>query len=139
MREVRESGKTMACKFDQIWIENRFRYRKGMRGTAMRLDEATGYLETTTRRGFTAEMKDIFIKRFTVCSNKKAICRSLFVDVQAVYDAIALDKKFREDYMKCDQIIKRNPHLNNELVVLANSEKKTIVDDLTSKLEKYSK
>ncbi len=128
-----------ASQFDQIWIENRYRYRKGMRGTAMRLDEATGYLEPMTRRGFSAEMKDIFIKRFTVCSNKRAICRSLFIDVGSVYDAIAIDKKFREDYLKCDSIIKRNTQLNDELVVLANSEKKNIVDDLTSKLDKYSK
>ncbi len=127
----------MGCKFDQIWIDNRFRYRNGMKGSRMRLDEATGYLEPSTRRGFSAEMKAVFIKRFTVCSNRKAIAKSLFVDIQSVYDALALDKKFREDFIKAESIIERSPRLNDELVKLATSEKTKVVMDLTASAAKY--
>ena len=124
-------------RFDQIWIDNRFRFRKGMRGTAMRLDDHTGYLESTTRRGFTVEMKATFIKRFTVCSNKKQIVKSVDIDIQSVYDALCLDKKFREDFLKCEEIPGRSKQLNDELKVLAASEKAQIVTDLTKKLENY--
>ena len=127
------------AKFDQIWIDNRFRYRKGMRGTAMRLDEPTGYLESCTRRGFTAEMKSTFIKRFMVCSNMKAITKSIFVDIQSVYDALALDKKFRDDFLKCDELKGRSKQLTNELEKLTVAEKIQIVQNLSSKLGNYIK
>lgn len=127
----------MACKFDQVWIDNRIRYRKDMKGTALRLDDETGYLEPTTKRGFSAEMKKIFIQRFSVCKNKLAICKSLYIDPATVYDAIALDKKFREDYLKADSVVERSPRLNDELVKVANSAKQTVINDLTKAAEKY--
>lgn len=126
------------AKFDQIWIDNRFRYRNGMNGRALRMDERTGYLEPITKRGFSAEMKETFIKRFTICSNQRQIIKSLNVDVQSIYDAIALDKKFREDYLKCNSILTRKKQLNDELVNLASSEKVQVITDLTNKLSKYS-
>ncbi len=129
----------MPTTFNQIWIENRFRYRNGMTGTALRLDEATGYLEPSTRRGFSAEMKQVFIKRFMICSNFKQICKSVFVDVQTVYDAIALDKKFREDIIRCNEIIGRKKQLNDQLVEMAKSEKTAVLTDLTGRMDKYLK
>ncbi len=129
----------MPTTFNQIWIENRFRYRNGMTGTALRLDEATGYLEPSTRRGFSAEMKQVFIKRFMICSNFKQICKSVFVDVQTVYDAIALDKKFREDIIRCNEVIGRKKQLNDQLVEMAKSEKTAVLTDLTGRMDKYLK
>jgi len=125
------------AKFDQIWIDNRFRYRKGMKGSTMRKDVATGYLEPKNIRGFNAEMKKTFIQRYSVCDNKSAIAKSLFVDIQSVWDAIALDEKFRTDIIKCDQIISRKHRLNDSLVELANSEKTNTILELSRSLEKY--
>lgn len=102
----------------------------------MRMDDATGYLEPATRRGFNAEMKETFIKRFKVCSNRRGIARSINVDIQSVYDAIALDKKFREEFIKADAK-PRTTRLTNELEKLAASEKTQVVEELASKINKY--
>ncbi len=128
----------MKNKFDQVWIDNRFRYRAGMSGTALRTDEVTGYMEPITIRGFSAEMKETFIKRFTVCSNMAAICRSINIDTAAVYDAIALDPKFRTDFIRCYYSTGRKKQLNNQLVILADSAKQQVITELTSKLSKYT-
>jgi len=103
----------------------------------MRINDETGYLEPTTRRGFDSERKKVFIQRFSLCSNMKAVCRSIFIDVQAVYDAVALDVKFRTDFIRAYSIVERGNRLNDELVDLANSEKQTIVNDLNNKINKY--
>lgn len=126
-------------KYDQVWIENRFRYRKGMKGSALRLHEETGYLESTNQRGFSAEMKDTFIKRFMLCNNMKQICESVNIDIQAVYDAIALDKKFRDDINYCNEQKGRKKQLNDELLEQAVSEKTAIISELTNKMDKYLK
>lgn len=123
--------------FDQIWIENRFRNRKGMVGTALRLDPETGYLEPTTRRGFSAEQKATFIKRFEVCNNQRQVAKSVRIDIQAVYDAIALDNRFREDFVRCIGIAGRTKRLNDELIKLSHSEKNEIIADLLKKTAKY--
>ena len=124
-------------KFDQIWVSNRFRYRKGMTGTGMIVDPATGYLEPATRRGFNGEMKKVFIDRFKVCSNRNQISKSLFINIQAIYDAIAVDEKFRNDFIACDQIEGRNKQLNNSLIELAASAKNQVISDLASRIDKY--
>lgn len=127
----------MPNHFDQIWIENRLRYRKRLTGSAMRMDEVTGYLEPATRRGFSAEEKQTFIKRYTVCSNFKQCTKSVNVDVQTVYDAIAIDKRFREDIIKCNEIVGRKKQLNDELVKLAVSEKVAVLSELSKEADKY--
>ena len=129
----------MRERFNEIWVQNRFRHRKRMAGTGLRLNEALGYLEPSRMRGFNAEMKDTFIKRFSVCDNLKAIAKSLFIDIQTVYDAIAMDKKFRDEINRCDLIEGRKKQLNNQLVELAASEKKVVLTDLTGKMDKYLK
>jgi hypothetical protein len=123
--------------FDQIWIENRFRNRKGMVGTALRLDPETGYLEPTTKRGFSAEQKATFIKRFEVCNNQRQVAKSVRIDIQAVYDAIALDSHFREEFVRCAGIPGRTKRLNDELIKLSHSEKNEIIADLLKKTDKY--
>ncbi len=129
----------MRNKFDQVWIDNRFRYRNGMTGTALRVDDITGYMEPVTIRGFSAEMKKTFIKRFMVCSNMKAICKSLVVDPASVYDAVALDTKFREDFLRCYNTDGRKKQLNDQLVEMAKSEKTAVLTDLTGRMDKYLK
>ncbi len=137
IRELRTEERTVKNKFDQVWIQNRLRYRKNLKGTAMRVDEATGYLEPITIRGFTANTKELFITRFKVCSNMAAICRSLRVDNQSVYDAIVLDPKFRAEFIKCYETIGRKPQLNDQMVILADSAKTRVISDLSSKMDKY--
>lgn len=123
--------------FNQIWIENRFRNRKGMVGTALRLDPETGYLEPTTKRGFSAEQKATFIKRYEVCNNQLQVAKSVRIDIQAVYDAIALDEKFRTEFIRCNAIEGRTKRLNDELIKLSHSEKNEIIADLLKKTDKY--
>lgn len=84
-------------------------------------------------------MKKTFIQRFRLCKNKKAICKSLFLDVQSVYDAIALDKKFREDYIAADQIKKRKTKLNDALLEAIQTERHEMIDSLVSKIDQYQK
>ena len=127
----------MASKFDQIWIENRFRNRKAMTGTALRIDPQTGFLEPATKRGFSAEQKATFIKRFEVCNNQRQIAKSVRIDIQAVYDAIALDEKFRAEFLRCLGTAGRSKHLNDELVKLSSSEKNELIADLLKKSDKY--
>lgn len=125
------------AKFDQIWIDNRFRNRKTLKGSRLRLDDVTGYLEPAERRGFSAEQRKTFVDRFKVCSNMAAIARSVNIDIQTVYDAIAVDSKFRAEIIKCNENTQRSKQLNNELVKLAASEKVQVITDLSNKLEKY--
>lgn len=108
----------------------------------MRLDEATGYLEPKDKRGFSAEMRKTFVDRFRVCSNMTAISRSINIDIQSVYDAIAVDPKFRKDIIACNTpdsngIDKRSKKLNDELVKLAASEKSQVISDLQARRAKY--
>lgn len=127
----------MMATFDRIWIENRFRNRKGMVGTALRLDPETGYLEPVTKRGFSAEQKATFIKRFEVCNNQRQVAKSVRIDIQSVYDAIALDDKFRAEFTRCLAIVGRTKHLNDELIKLSHSEKNELIADLLKRTERY--
>lgn len=125
------------ASFDQIWIDNRFRYRKTLRGSRLRLDDVTGYLEPSDRRGFSAEMRQTFINRFRVCSNMAAIAKSVNIDIQSVYDAVAVDPKFRADIIKCNENTGRSKQLNDEMKKLAASEKAQVVIDLSNKIGFY--
>lgn len=123
--------------FDQIWIENRFKNRPKMTGTAMRLDPETGYIEPTTKRGFSASQKATYIKRFEVCNNQRQVAKSVRIDIQTVYDAIALDPHFREEFLRCTGIPGRTKHLNDELIKLSHSEKNEIIADLLKRTSRY--
>ncbi len=125
------------ANFDQIWIENRFRNRRKMTGTALVIDQETGFLQPMTKRGFSAEQKATFIKRFAVCNNQRQVAKSVRIDIQAFYDAIALDEKFRAEILRCMEIPGRTKHLNDELIKLSTSEKNEIIADLLKKTEKY--
>lgn len=125
------------AKFDALWVANRTRYRKTIKGSRMRLDDVTGYLEPSHRRGFSAEMKKTFIARFKVCSNMTAIAKSVNIDLQAIYDAIAIDPKFRADIQKCNENTQRSKQLNSEMEKLAVSEKVQVITDLAKAAEKY--
>ncbi len=125
------------ARFDKDWIENRYKTRKGMNGLAMRQDGPTGYLESVIRRGFSAKTKKEFIGLLAVCSNQIQICRRLGVDVQSMYDAIALDKKFREDFLRCLEVVGRKKQLTNIEETLAQDEKQHIVNSLANKINDY--
>lgn len=103
----------------------------------MVVDPPTGYLEPVTRRGFTGEMKKVFIDRFKICSNRTQIAESVFIDIQAVYDAIAVDEKFRNDFLACENLEGRKKQLNNSLVELAASAKNQTISDLSREARKY--
>lgn len=123
--------------FDQIWIDRRLRYRKTLKGSRLRRDDVTGYLEPSDRRGFSAQMRKQVVDWFRVCSNMAAISRAVNIDIQSIYDAIAVDPKFREDIRKCNENTQRSKQLNNELVKLAASEKQQVIVDLSNKLNQY--
>ncbi len=125
------------ARFDEIWIANRFRYRKTLRGSRLKLDEETGYMQSPDRRCFTAEQRKTFIDRFKLCANVAQIARSIPIDIQSVYDAIAVDKQFRTHFLEADNLPGRSKQLNDELKKYAVSEKKQIITDLSSKLDQY--
>ncbi len=125
------------ARFDQIWIDNRFRYRKTLRGSRLKLDDATGYLQSPDRRCFTAEQRKTVVDRFRVCNNMAQIAKSVNIDIQSIYDAIAVDPKFRKDIIEADLLEGRSKHLNDELVKLAASEKQQVISDLTEKTKMY--
>lgn len=126
-------------KFDNIWIANRKLYRKGLNGNRMQIDPLTGYLEPIYKNGFSAKKKAVFIERLRICKNFSEIVKSIGFDQHTVYDAIALDSKFREAVNACSQIPDRKKHLNNALETIAFEEKCAVVSQLAKAAEKYKK
>ena len=124
-------------EFNEIWVANRKRYRKGLTGTRLVRDPETGYMDPHDRRGFTAEMRATFIARFRICSNMKQICQSVRIERQTVYDAIAVDEKFRREFIEAYKILGRSKRLNDEMVKLAASEKSQVLTDLKNIAERY--
>jgi hypothetical protein len=129
----------VAVKFDQIWIENRLRYRKTTKGSRLRLDPVSGYLEPMGRRGFDADKKTQFIDRFTVCKHQESICKSLGISIQAMYDAVAIDPRFREEFIRCEAIPGRSMNLAAVSVDKKISEQVRVVTDLMGSVNKYKK
>ncbi len=125
------------AKFDETWIANRFRYRRTLKGTRLKVDDETGYMQSPDRRCFNAEQRKTFIQRFRICSNAAQIAASIPIDIQSVYDAIAVDRQFRVHFLEADKIPNRTKHLNDEIAKYAVSEKKQIITDLTNKLDQY--
>ena len=121
-------------KYDQIWVSNRFRYRKTLTGTRLTKHPVYGYLEPVGRKGFTAEKRKTFIDRFKVCSNMKQIAKSVEISMASVYDAIAVDDKFRDDVNACNEIPGRTKKLHNELASLTVKEKNQTINDLMGRL-----
>lgn len=120
--------------YDAVWVSNRFRYRKTLTGTRLTKHPVLGYLEPVGRKGFTAEMRKTFIDRFKICSNMKQIAKSVEISMASVYDAIAVDTKFREDINTCNEIEGRSKKLHNELESLKVTEKNQTISDLMGKL-----
>ncbi len=123
--------------FDQIWIENRFKHRQRMTGGKMTLDKATGYLTTDKRGGFNSTKKVYFLNRFKVCSNLSQICKSLSLNVETMYDHIALDPKFRDEFMKLQHKEGRSKQLNNGLLIAEREQKKAFFEGLLENASKY--
>ena len=121
-------------KFDAVWVENRKKYRKNLKGTRMTVDPITGYLEPVGRKGFSADYKNTFIERFRVCNNMKQIAESLKFDQATIYDAIAVDKKFRDDVNACYLIEGRSKQLRDKLEEIVSEQKNQIIADLSKKL-----
>ncbi len=70
------------------------------------------------------------------------IAKSCNITIQTIYDAIAVDPKFRADVIDCnkvnsDGIDTRSKRLNDEMVKLAASEKTTVLLELRKEAEKY--
>lgn len=124
-------------KFDWIWVENRFRHRKRMTGAKLYTDPETGYKATPSIKGFTVEKKKTFLHRFKSCSNIKAIARSLYLDVQTIYDHIAMDDKFREEFKRLDEFDNKTKNLNSALLERHNMEKEAMLQELAQKASKY--
>ena len=126
-------------KFDAVWVNNRKRYRKTLKGTMLTVDPITGYLAPIAREGFTSDKRELFVQRFQICNNLKAICKSVGITIGSFYDAVAVDEKFREDINKCFLIPNRPKHLNNQIKLAENKEKQSIIDNLAKSLDKYDK
>lgn len=121
-------------KYDAIWVSNRFRYRKTLTGTRLTKHPVYGYLEPVGRKGFTAEKRKTFIDRFKICSNMKQIAKSVEITIASVYDAIAVDEKFRDDINAHNEIEGRSKKLHNELASLKVREQSDTITDLMGKL-----
>jgi hypothetical protein len=122
---------------DATWVENRFRTRKRMTGRKLALDKESGFLVTSTVHGFTAEKKQVFLRRFEVCKNTKEICKSVGIHIQTFYDHLALDEAFRDKYNTFNEIEGKALHLNDAIVELEKAHKQEFVRDLLGKAKKY--
>lgn len=120
-----------------MWCENRKRLRKNMNGKAQVIDRATGYLDSNRKHGFSADKRKLFIERLQICNNYQDISRSLGMDVQAFYDAIALDAKFREDVNAANRIEGRAARLNKGFEQDKVADKQAILGDLLKKASEY--
>jgi hypothetical protein len=126
-----------SAKLDQVWVENRFRTRKGMTGKKLDLDKDTGFLTSGDTTGFTVERKTIFLQRFMVCSNITEIAGSVGVNVQTMYDHLAMDTAFRTKYLSLKDIPGKAKYLNDGIIGLEKAEKAAFIGNLLAKAEKY--
>lgn len=124
-------------KFDEVWISNRLRYRKTANSRKLVKDKITGYLESYTRNGFNGEKKKLYIDRFRICKSMAGVAKSIPIDIQAVYDAIAVDPLFREEFKKCLLLDGRFNKLNNALIESKIVESQSLISELLKKAEKY--
>lgn len=125
--------------FDATWADNRKQLRKGMTGTGMAVDPATGYLQAKRESGFTAKKKVLFIERLKVCKAFCEIAKSVKTDVACVYDALVLDLRFREAVNQAQQIPGRKKHLNDALETIKFEETSQTIAELARAAEKYKK
>ncbi len=124
-------------KFDEEWIKTRFKNRRAMVGSAYTVDAETGFLAPKRRTGFTVEKKGAFLRRFELCNNQAQIAKSVDIDIQAVYDAVALDDKFRAEFMRCLAIPGRPKHLADGGVDFTQEEKSELIGDLLKRANRY--
>lgn len=123
--------------FDAIWVANYKRIRKTLVGSRMSLDPVTGYMRPIGRDGFTAEDRATFIERFKVCRNLTQICKSIPIDIMSFYDAVAVDEKFKKDINEIWNLPNRPMQLNSGLEEIKHVEKRTVIEDLAKKMDKY--
>lgn len=124
-------------KIDETWIANRMLYRSRLTATRMALDPDTGYLQSIRLEGFTAKKKALYIERFKLCSNQTQIAKSIGIDKECVRDALAVDKKFRDDFNKCLEIEGRAKKLNTAIKEITIKEDRAIINELTRNIGKY--
>lgn len=132
------AGKGIPSEFDETWISNRLRYRKTHTNNKLVKDKLTGFLESYSRHGFNGEKKKVFIDRFRICKSMAGVAKSIPIDIQAVYDAIAVDPLFREEFKKCLLIDGRFNKLNNALIESKIVESQSLISELLKKAEKYN-
>lgn len=137
MKKDPKNQRPYKAPYDEVWAENRKRFRDNT-GANLTLNKDTGYLEVVGRDGFTAQDKKEFIRRFRMCSSFAAVSASIPIDVQAVYDAMLFDLKFRADVNACNLLDNRPLKLNDALKEAQVNEKSAVVDDLLLKAKKYS-
>lgn len=123
--------------FDETWVANRRRYRKTLSGSQHAVDPDTGYLESQWNKGFTAANKAVFVERLKHCRNYSQISKSIPVDIQSFYDAVAIDPKFREDVNACGKIPDRAMQLNHAIAQLNKKENTDVISDLLKRAENY--
>lgn len=123
--------------FDETWASNRFLFRKRLKGTRVVLDTKTGFLEPACSYGFNVDKKLAFIDRLKLCSNVSQICRSVEITPGTFYDAVAMDKGFREAVNVCNLIVGRAKQLNSALAEIKKEEDKSILQELTQRLNDY--
>lgn len=122
-----------------IWIANRFLKRKKMTGKGLFLDKNTGFLVTKNKHGFDGERKKAFLARFTVCSNLAQIAKSLGLDIQTIYDHLAMDERFREEFNKLNEIEGKATQLNSALVEASKVEQIQFINEINRIADKYRK
>lgn len=105
----------------------------------MKVDPETGFLQAVYVSGFTAKKKAAFIERYKVCRNFAEVCKSVSLDLQTVYDAIALDAKFRDAVNACKQIPGRKMRLNDALENIKTEEHSLVIQQLAKAADKYKK
>ncbi len=64
----------------------------------------------------------------------KQIAKSVEISIASIYDAIAVDTKFRDDINACNEIEERSKKLHNELESLQVKEQNDTITDLMDKL-----
>ena len=124
-------------RFNEIWCANRKRQRKTLTGTRLALDPDTGFLNPVGRDGFTSEDRAAFVERLRICSNITQVCKSIPIDVQSFYDAVAVDQGFRKAVNEACNIPGRAKQLNEGMKAIKHQEKTDVVNELFKAAEKY--
>lgn len=133
---AKEASESKYERFDALWVENRFKSRRKLK-MGRNIDPMTGYVCPSQKSGFVPKKKTEFIKRLKICSNLTAISKSLKIDVQTFYDAVASDEAFRKDVNECCRIEGRPKNLNIALETVKTKPKSELVSLLMERMKEY--